>query len=100
MKEMKQENFNALVASGNTLILCFYKDNHAMSTITLDSLKKVDAMHGKEFEIYIINADKEPEMIEACLVNTIPTTLSIVNTKIHKKEEGILFSNQILDLIK
>ncbi len=100
MKELKSESFNSVVASGDTLILNFYRDNHAMSTITLESLKKVDTMHAKEFEIYIINADKEPEIMEACLVKKVPTTLSIINTKIHKKEEGILFSNQILDLIK
>lgn len=100
MKELKQESFNSVVASGDTLILCFYRDNHAMSTIILDSLKKVDAMHAKDFEIYIINADKEPEIKDACLVKTVPTTLSIINTRIYKKEEGILFSNQILDLIK
>ena len=82
------------------LILYFYRENHPMCTICESAVREVDGMIGKNFDLYRINADTDPEILNACNVQEVPTAISIRNRRIYKRLSGKLASNLILDLLK
>jgi len=98
-QELKTENFDQTIRQGNDLLIFFYRENNAESTLTMASLKEIDGMIGRDFNIYCVNADNEPEICKACSVKSIPEVISIINTKIYKRAAGVLKSNEILGLI-
>lgn len=97
---LKKEDFNRTVSNDNRLLIFFYKDEDAESMITLSSLNEVEQMFGRNFHIYSVNSNFEPEICDACSVTKIPEIISIIDTKIYKRKTGILRSNEILDLLK
>ena len=75
---------------------------HAPSTIGLQSMQEVDSMHGKSFVVYQVNFLEEPEIAEAFSIqkDNLPEIICIKNKKVHKRQTGPLYSNQILELLK
>lgn len=102
MKQLQREEFNEIIKSGNDLILFFYQTGQAASELAGKSLDEVDGMLGKAFEIYVVNADDQPEICNACSVpfDQIPYFISVRQSKVLRRANGILYSNQILDLLK
>lgn len=100
MIDLKRDDLNPLIESGKDLILYFYQPNHAASTIGFSAVEEVENMIGRSFEIYKVNVSTELEIKDAFGVNGVPETISVKNKKIHKRTVGVLFSNQILDLLK
>ncbi len=100
LQELKRENFDQTVKQGDPMIIFFYKETNAESVLTMTSIKEVNQMIGRNFQIYLVNADLEPEICNACNVRHIPEIISIINTKIFKRAVGVLKSNEILSLLK
>ena len=100
MKELKRDELNPLIESGKDVLLFFFELNHPASTLAYPALEEVNGMVGRSFEIYLVNASDEPEIKDAFSVDVVPEFIAVKNKKIHKRLQGILFSNQILDLLK
>lgn len=100
LQELKRECFDRVIREGTDLILFFYQKDQAESILTLSSVEEVEKMIGKNFQIYVIDSVAEPEISEACSVTSVPETISIKQTKIYKRGNGILKSNEILNLLK
>jgi thioredoxin-like negative regulator of GroEL len=100
MKELKRDELNPLIESGKDILLFFFDPNHPVSTLAYPALEEVNGMVGRSFDIFLVNACDEPEIKDAFSVNAVPEFISVKNKKIHKRAKGILFSNQILDLLK
>jgi hypothetical protein len=64
------------------------------------ALETVEQMHGKNFAIYIVNVDKQPEIKLALSCKDRAEFISIKEKKIHNRKAGIIFSNEILELLK
>ena len=97
---LTKENFDAVIRSGDNLILFFYKEEDPTSYIAMSSLNELDQLHGKNFEIYIIPIDQEPEIASACSISDIPELITVKQTKIYRRANGILKCNEILNLLK
>lgn len=100
MKELQRENFDQEIASGDDLILYLYDPKEAASVIGLGAVKEVAGYIGKNFRIFTVDISKNPEICAALDSKDVPEFISIKNKKIHKRVQGMLFSNQILDLVK
>lgn len=100
LQELKRENFDQTVRQGNDLLIFFYKENNAESSLTISAIKQVNQMIGRNFQIFVVNADQQPEICNACSITHIPQVISIINTKIYKRATGIIKSNEILNLLK
>ncbi len=100
MIELTQSGFNALIESGDDLILYVHSPNHAPSIVGMSAIQEVDGMYGKSFEIYCVDATQEPEICNALSVDELPCAIGIKNKKVYKRITGVVYSNQILDLLK
>ena len=100
MDIIKMENMNEIVQKGEDQLILFYKPNHAPSTLLLDAFRSVDSLVGKNFSCYTVDANSEQIVMDAFGVNDVPEIISMKNTKIFKRSSKILYSNQILDLLK
>ena len=100
MKNLQKNELNSVIQSGKPLILYFYRNDHAASAVGIASVQEVDGLIAKNFEIYGVEVDSEPEIADAFSVTIVPETISVKNKKIYQRAHGTLFSNQILDLLK
>lgn len=100
MKNLHKDELNTVIQSGSPLILYFYREQHAASAVGMASIQEVDGLIAKNFQIYGVDIDAEPEIAEAFSISIVPETISVKNKKIHQRAHGTLFSNQILDLLK
>ena len=100
MVDLKRDELNPLIETGNDIILYFYEPNHAHSTIGFAAVEEVENLVGRNFDVFIVNVLNEPEIKDAFGVTSVPETVSVKNKRIYKRSSGVLFSNQILDLIK
>lgn len=100
MKNLHKDELNALIQSGKTLILYFYRKHQAESSIGIAAIREVDGLIAKNFEVYIVDVDLEPEIAEAFSITIVPEIICVKNKKIYKRTYRTLFSNQILDLLR
>ena len=100
MNIITKDDMNEIVRKGEDQLILFYKKNHAPSTLFLDVFQSVDSLIGKNFSCYIVDVDAEPIVAEVFSVTDAPEVVSMRNTKILKRSNNILYSNQILDLLK
>jgi len=97
---LTKENFDFVIRSGNDLILFLYSPVSPKSHLALEAIKEIDQMVGKNFDICLIDFSCQPEIAHALNANDPPETIIIKDQKIHRRKTGILYSNQILDLLK
>ncbi len=100
MEQLKREDFNDVILSGEVSLIFFYKAYHSISTLSLESIREVDQLIGKSFKTYSVDVDLEPEICDALSIQHAPEFICIKNSKVHKRATGFLYSNQILDLLK
>ncbi len=100
MKELKRGIFDSVMTSGNDLIILFYKKENAKCTLAMETLKEVDLLFAKPFDTYTVNIDLEPEIASAFDIIDVPEYISMKKCKIFKRSTDLLYSNQILDLLK
>ncbi len=100
MKNLHRDELNSVIQSGKPLILYFYRKDHAASAVGFASVQEVDGLIAKNFEIYCVDVDMEPEIADAFSVTDVPETITVKNKRIHQRAYGTLFSNQILELLK
>lgn len=100
METLTKEEYNGILKNQGDLLLYFYRQNDAQSTLGLDTVSAIDAMIAKPFTVYIINADEQPEICKACGVKNLPEAIAIKNTRIYKRMTGLMNSQQLLYLMK
>ncbi len=100
MKNLIREEFDQIMHSGSDMILLFYQKENAACTIALQTFTEVDAMHAKPFDTYKIDIESEPEIALAFDIKKTPEYISMKNSKIYKRSHDLLYTNQILDLLK
>jgi thioredoxin-like negative regulator of GroEL len=100
MKNLHREQLNAVIQTGKPLILYFYRNHQAQSIVGAAAVREIDQLIAKNFDVFCIDVDLEPEIADAFSVTEVPETISVKDKRIHRRVRGALFSNQILDLLK
>lgn len=100
MKDLMKDGFDSVMKSGKDLIILFYKKENAASTIAMSTMKEVDSLHARPFDTYTVDIDAEPEIAKAFDIKMVPEYISMKNCKIFKRNTDLLYSNQVLDLLK
>jgi thioredoxin-like negative regulator of GroEL len=98
--KLKRAQFDSVMHCGMPLLIYFYKEGDAASTLGMESIRQLDHLVAKDFGLYIVDVSEEPEISEAFDVNTVPQIVTMKNSKIYKRSENLLYTNQILDLLK
>ena len=63
-------------------------------------MKEADQLVGKQFQMFLVNVDSEPEIAEAFSIQTVPEYISMKNCKIFKRSTELLEVSKVLDLLK
>ena len=100
IRHVSKEIFDPLMKSGKDLILFFYKKNDAASILGLNTMNEVNALIGKNFELYLIDVESEPEIAEAFSIKIIPEYISMKENKIFKRSTDLLEVSRVLNLLK
>lgn len=100
MKYLCSEDFNQVIQSGQDLILYVFSPNDPVSQISLSAIQEVDGMIGKTFEVYLVNAVDHPEIADALSVKKIPETIGIRNRRVCSRKQGLIYSNQVLNMLR
>ena len=100
MTEITTEKMDHIVRKGEDQLILFYRKSHAPSTILMDTFQSVDALVGKDFSCYTVDVAEEPIIADAFGIKDVPEIIAMKNTKIFKRSTRLLYTNQILDLLK
>ncbi len=100
MDVLRREEFDQVIRSGNDIIIFCYKENDAESTLGMKALETIERMYGKNFNTYIVNILNEPEIVSALGSTDHAEFICIKKTKIYSRKTGIIYSNEILELLK
>jgi thioredoxin-like negative regulator of GroEL len=100
MDNLRRNEFDLVMKSGRDLIILFYQKENAKCTLALETLKEVDALLAKPFDTYIVDVDQDPEISAAFDIKVVPEYISMKQCKIFKRSTDLLYTNQVLDLLK
>ena len=100
MQLITKKNLDTVLKSGKDLILFFYITNDPASILGLNTMNDVNALIGKNFDLYLIDAESEPEVAEAFSIKKIPEYISIKESKIFKRSTDLLEVSHVLNLLK
>ena len=100
MEHITREGFDLIMKSGEKLLLYFYREGDAASFLGMNTMKEIEQLLGRDFNIYLVNVDLEPE-ISYAFANTIaPEFITMKDCKIHKRSTDRLTASQVLELLK
>jgi len=100
LKQLIREEFEQVMHKNQDLILLFYQKENAACQLAMQTLEEIHSMHARPFDIYVIDIDAEPEISFAFDIKNVPEYISMKNSKIYKRSCKLLYTNQILDLLK
>ncbi len=100
MTELKAGNYNAILHSGKDLLILLYDPSGAAAEYSLNQMRQIDQMIGKNFLVCTVNTLLEPEISAVLPALEIPTYISIKQTKIHKSITGMRSVTEILRLMQ
>lgn len=100
MIELQKEDFDRVIRSGSDLIIYFYQKGDANNVLVESAIQEVDGLIGKNYSVYQVDVDMQPEICRACSISQWPEIISVKNSKIHKRINGTAYANQVLDLLK
>ena len=100
IKHLRRAEFDSIIRGGIDLIIFFYKEGDAASVLGIESMKDVNHLIGKSFELYFVNTDSEPDIAQAFSVEKIPEYVSMKKNKIYKRSTDLLQPSEILALLK
>lgn len=98
--KLKRAEFDSIMNSGNPLIIYFYREGDPASVLQMQRIAQLDELVAKNFGLYIVDVSEEPEISAAFDVESVPQIIAMKNSKIYKRTEDLLYTNQILDLLK
>lgn len=93
-------DLDRVIKSNKDLILFFYKENDPTSILGRNTMNEVFALIGRPFDMYLIHADSEPEILNAFSVENVPEYISVKNRKIFKRSTDLLEVSEVLALLK
>ena len=100
MDALTRENFDLVIKNEKNILIYIYKDNDPKSLLGLDPIKQLDKMFAKNFSIYLLNSDTQPEAVSALNSKIVPELIFIKNSHIIYRSVEQLYTNQILDHLK
>ena len=100
IKHLHRAEFDSIIRNGTDLIIFFYKEGDAASTLGIESMEEVNHLIGKSFELYFVNTESEPDITQAFSVKNVPEYISMKKTKIYKRSTNLLQPSEILALLK
>jgi len=100
IKHIQKNDLDKILRNGKDLILFFYRKDDPASTLGINTMKEVNSLIGKSFELYLIDFDAQPEISEAFSVKNIPEYISMKNRKIFKRNTALLKSSEVLAMLK
>ncbi len=101
IKHLQRAEFDSVMHSGKDIILFFYyKEGDAASTLGIQTMNEVNALIGRSFDLYLVDADAEPDIVQAFSVKSVPEYVSMKKTKIHKRSSDLLRPSEVLALLK
>ena len=100
IQHITKETLGSVLKSGKDLILFFYKKNDPASILGQNTMNEVNALIGKNFDLYLIDAEIEPEIAEAFSIKIIPEYIGMKESKIFKRSTDLLEVSQVLNLLK
>ncbi len=100
MIELRSEEFNAKVASGQKLLLYFYRKESPSCQLQQAVLEEVDRLISKPFTIYCINSALETELNRLFDIQEVPELIVIQNKRIYKRTKGLTPYQDVLNLLK
>ena len=100
MSELTKENFDHVLDKNEKLLIYFYRKGDAASVIGFDLIDSIEQMVGRDFEIFTVNTDLQPDICHLFSIKAVPEYICVKNRKIHKRALHLKYSNHILDLLK
>lgn len=100
MDALTRENFDLVINNDKNILIYIYKDNDPKSMLGLDPIEQLDRMYAKDFSIYILNSDTQPEVASALDSRIVPELVFIKNSRIVYRSTEQLYTNQILDHLR
>jgi len=100
IKRLHRAEFDRVMRNGKDLIILIYKENDPYSTICLNTIKEVNALIGKSFDLYLVDSDAESDVVTALGTKLVPEYISMKQCKIYKRSNDLLKANEVLLLLK
>ena len=101
LKHLQRAEFERVIHSGKDLILFFYnKEGDAASTLGVETMKEINSLVGKSFDLYLIDVLAEPDIVAAFSVKIVPEYVSMKRSKIYKRSSDLLQASEVLALLK
>ena len=101
IKHLQRAEFESVMRSGKDLILFFYnKEGDAASTLGAETMKEINSLVGKSFDLYLVDVLAEPDIVAAFSVKNVPEYIPMKRTKIFKRSSDLLRAGEVLALLK
>lgn len=101
IKHLQRVEFDGVMKCGRDMILFFYnKEGDAASTLGIQTMNDVNALVGRDFDLYFVDASAEPDILRAFSVKSVPEYVSMKQCRIYKRSTDLLYANQVLSLLK
>nr|CAG4718757.1 unnamed protein product [Naegleria fowleri] len=88
--EGTHENFQAIIESGEPIIVDFYADWCGPCKKLGPALERNTLKHGGVFKLIKVNIDEQPQIAEAFQVQEVPTVLFIMDRKLVDRFKGAI----------
>lgn len=100
LKHLQRAEFDSVMKNGRDMILFFYKKMDPASILGMNSMKEVEALIGRSFDLLLVDTELEPEIAKAFSVEKIPEYISMKQCKIFKRSTDLLEPSGVLSLLK
>lgn len=100
IKHLRRADLDDVIKSNKDLILFFYKENDPTSILGCNTMKEVFELIGRPFDMYLIHADSEPEILNAFSVKSVPEYISVKNSRIYKRSTDLLEVSEVVALLR
>ena len=100
IKHLCRAEFDQVMKCDRDLLLFFYKHNDPTSILGLNTMYEVFCLIGRPFDMYLIDVEKEPEIVNAFSVKTVPEYISMKENKIFNRSTDLLQASGALSLLK
>lgn len=99
MTILTTEEYNAILKKARTLLIYLYKKDDPFCELQNSAVKEIDALIGKSFHLYCVNVDQDPAIANVLDIKNVPAFVYLSDGRIINKSSGVLYTNQILDLV-